>query len=65
MVLIGLLYKYFIDNLSKFPDHVIHVRKYNTLSIEELYYRHHFAIVNLTDSSIIDLSNLFALSKQI
>ena len=63
MVLIGLLYKYFIENLSNFPNHVIHVRKNDVLNIETLHYRLHFTTVNLTYSSIIDLSNIFYLCK--
>ena len=63
MVLTFLLYKYFINNLSNFPDHVIHVRKQDVLKIESIYYRHEFSSVNLTSSSTIDLSKLVYISK--
>jgi hypothetical protein len=63
MVLTFLLYEYFIDNLSNFPDHVIHVRKQDVLQIESIYFRHEFSSVNLTSSSTIDLSKLVDLCK--
>ena len=65
MVLIGLLYKHFIDNLKKdnLPSHVIHVSKQDLLNIEEIRICFEVSGVNLTDSSIIDLSNLKRLSK--
>ena len=58
MVLIGLLFKYFIDNLSDFRNHVIHVRKQDVLKIEKIKFQHEFSAVNLTSSSSIDLSKL-------
>ena len=58
MVLIGLLFKYFIDNLSDFRNHVIHVRKQDVLNIEKIKFQHEFSAVNLTSSSSIDLSKL-------
>ena len=63
MVLIGLLYKYFIDNLSNFPNHVICVCKQDVLNIEQIYFRQDYTRVNLTSSSTIDLSRLLYLSK--
>ena len=60
-VLIGLLYKYFIDNLYNFPNHVIRVCKQDVLNIKTISFRHEFSEVNLTSSSTIDLSKLFEL----
>ena len=61
MVLTGLLYKYFTDNLLNFPNHVIHVRKEDVLNIKSIDC--FYSRVNLTSSSIIDLSKLEELSK--
>ena len=63
MVLTGLLYKCFIDNLQNFPNHVIHVRKEDVLNIESIIFTHQFSRVNLTSSSTIDLSKLVDLCK--
>ena len=65
-VLIGLLYKCFIDNLSNFPDHLICVCKQDVLDIKAIKFllRSSFE-VNLTSSSSIDLSKLVYLSKLI
>ena len=63
MVLIGLLYKYFIDNLLNFPNHVIRVCKQDVLNIEQIYFREEYTRVNLTSSSTIDLSRLLYLCK--
>ena len=56
MVLIGLLYKHFIDNLSNgnFPNHVIHVSKQYLLNIEEIRINYDMSEVNLPDSSSSD-----------
>ena len=63
MVLIGLLYKYFIDNLYYFPSHVIRVCKHDVLNIITIDTRHEYSEVNLTSSSTIDLSKLVTLCK--
>ena len=63
MVLNFLLYEYFIDNLSNFPNRMIHVSKQDVLNIKLIYIRHEFSAVNLTSSSTIDLSKLVYLSK--
>lgn len=66
MVLICVLYKYFIENLwSKFPNHVIRVRKEDVTNIETISYEHNYIGINLTGSSIIDLSKLVNLCKPI
>ena len=64
MVLTGLLYKCFIDNLLNFPAHVIHVSKQDVLNIKSIKYKHEYSSVNLTtSSSTIDLSKLKELCK--
>ena len=63
MVLIGLLYKSFIENLSNFPSHVIHVRKQDVLNIESIHYEYAFSGVELTNSTTIDFSRLVKLGK--
>ena len=63
MVLIGLLYKYFIDNLYKFPSHVIRVYKQDVLNIESIFFNNEFSAVNLNNSLTIDLSRLVFLCK--
>ena len=62
-VLIGLLYKYFIDNLFNFPNHVIRVCKQDVLNIELMVFGHEFSDVNLTSSPAIDLSKIVNLCK--
>ena len=51
MVLIGLLFKCFIENLSSFPNHVIHVSKQDVLNIESIEFKQGFSAVNITTSS--------------
>ena len=64
MVLIGLLNKYFVNNLNlKFPKHIIHVRKQDVLNIDMIFFLYDYSRVKLTGSSIIDLSKLVILSK--
>ena len=63
MVLIGLLYKHFIDNLFNFPNHIMRVCKQDVLKIKEIYFDHTYSEVNLTSSSTIDLSKLLKLCK--
>lgn len=65
MVLIGLLYKSFILNLSKFPSHFIHVRKQDILNIKHIEFGYDYCGVELTSGSTIDLSKLVKLSKLI
>ena len=62
-VFIGLLYKYFIDNLFNFPNHVIRVWKQDVLNIETFHSIYEFSEVNLTRSSTLDLSKLVKLRK--
>lgn len=64
MVLIGLLYSRFIQNLTSFPPKpIIRVSKREALNIKWIDYRYDFVGVNLTNSSIIDLSRLVSLCK--
>ena len=63
MVLICLLYKYFIDNLYSFPNHVIRVCKQDVLNIKKIDFDHEYSEVNLTNPSTIDLSKLVNLCK--
>ena len=63
MVLIGLLYKYFIDNLVNFPNHVIRVCKQDVLNIQTIHSIYGYSGVNLISSSTIDLSKLVKLRK--
>ena len=63
MILTCLLYTCFIDDLSDFPNHVIHVSKEDIIKIETIDFRHDYSAVNLTKSSTIDLSKLVNLSK--
>ena len=63
MVLIGLLYNYFTDNLSNFPNHVIRVCKQDVSNIKFINFHHEYSGVNLTSSSNIDLSNLVCLCE--
>ena len=64
MVLIGLLYKSFIENLSNFPSQIIHVSKQEVLNIESISFEYDFSAIELTNSTI-DLSRLLLLSKLI
>ena len=64
MVLIGLLYKSFIENLSNFPSQVIHVSKQDVSNIESISFEYDFSAIELTNSTI-DLSRLLLLSKLI
>ena len=62
MVLITLLYKSFVENLSYFPSQVIHVSKQDVLNIESITFEYDFSAIELTNSTI-DLSRLLLLSK--
>ena len=63
MVLIGLLYKSFIQNLSNFPSNVIRVRKQDVLNIEYIDFKYDISGIELTNSAIIDLSRLVKLGN--
>ena len=63
MVLIGLLYKCFIENLYNFPNHFIRVCKRDVSNIESIVFGHEFIAADLTNSSTIDLSKLSRLSE--
>ena len=63
MVLIGLLYKYFIDNLYYFPSHLIRVYKQDVLNIESIAFAYEYSGANLTSPSTIDLCKLGNLCK--
>ena len=64
MVLTGLLFKCFMDNLLSFPDHVIYVWKQDVSDLDSIGFKHEYSAVNLTSSSTIDLSKLVNLCKQ-
>ena len=63
MVLIGLVYKCFIENLYNFPNYVIYVYKQDVSNIEFIDFGHEYSEANLTSSSTIDLSKLDILCK--
>ena len=63
MVLIALLYKSFIENLSDFPSHVIRVRKEDVLNIKSIHFHYDYRGIELANSTIIDLSRLVKLRK--
>ena len=67
MILIGLLYTRFIENITSSKDfpsnHIIRVSKQEVLNIEVIDYKYDFIGVNLVNPSIIDLSNLVYLCK--
>ena len=63
MVLICLLYKSFIENLSNFPSHFVHVRKQDVLNIESIVFKYDYVGVELTNSNTIDLSRLVNLGN--
>ena len=64
MVLIGLLYKCFIENLKyNFPNHFIRVCKRDVSNIESIVFAHEFIAADITNSSTIDLSKLNRLSE--
>ena len=63
MVLTGLLFKYFMENLLNFPNHVINVSKQDVLKIESIKFYHDYCSINLTSQSTIDLSKLVNLGK--
>ena len=65
MILIGLLYKSFIENLSTFPSHFIHVRKRDVSNVESIHFEYDFNGVELANSSTIDLSRLVKLGRLI
>ena len=63
MVLIGLIYKNFMENMQNFPNHVIEVRKQDISNLFSIVFKHHYSRINFNSSSTIDLNNLFSLSK--
>ena len=63
MLLIGLLNKYFNDNLFNVPNHVIYVGKQDVLNIQSIFFSYDYSAVNLTSSSAFDLSKLVHLCK--
>ena len=63
MVLIGLLYKSFIENVSsRFPSQIINVRKHDVLNIQSIHFKYDYSGVELITSTTIDLSRLVNLS---
>ena len=67
MVLIGLLQKYFFENLQikKYPCYVIRVCKNEASNIKQINFSYKVNGGNLTDSSSIHLSNLQSLGKNV
>lgn len=64
MVLIGLVYYCFLENLLlKIPSHVIHVSKKDVINIHTCDVSADIIGVNLTGSPNIDLSKIEYLSK--
>lgn len=63
MVLMGLLYERFIDNLHNFSNHLIHVCKQDVSNIKSIIFSHEFSGAHLTSASTIDLSKLHNLSE--
>ena len=63
MVLIGLFYNKFIENILEFPAHVIHVGKQSVSNVNSIVFQHHYSRVNLIGSSTIDLTKLHSLCK--
>ena len=64
MVLIGLVYYCFLENLIlKIPSHVIHISKKDVINIHTCDVSADIIGVNLTGSPKIDLSNIQHLSK--
>ena len=63
MVLIGLLYKRFIDNLHNFPNHLSQVCKRDASIIRSIIFGYEFSGAHLTSASTIDLSKLNNLSE--
>ena len=63
MVLIGLLYKSFIENLSNFPSHIIRVCQQDVLNIESIRFEYDFSGAELISSTKFDLSRLIKLGN--
>jgi hypothetical protein len=67
MVLIGLLSKFFRENITtqRYPNHLIRVSKQDLLKIKRIDFKNNnIRAINLTNS-LIDLSKLEYLSKKI
>ena len=62
MVLIGLLYMRFIENLTDFPRHFIQVRQNEVLNIHSIRFQYQFSGINLSNSTI-NLSRLIKLGN--
>ena len=58
MVLIGLLYHKFVENMLNFPKHTIYVYKQDASTISKIDFQHYFSRVNLIGSptKLTDLS---------
>lgn len=69
MILIGLLFEYFLENIAnddKFPNNVIHVRKQDVSNIYEIHFEYKTDEINLTNSSLsIDLSEIEYLGNRV
>lgn len=63
MVLTGLLYKRFIENLSNFPSHIIQISKQDVNNIESINFYYDNSGIDLINSTTFDLSRLVKLSK--
>ena len=63
MVLIGLIYKSFIENLSNFPNHVIQVRKQDVLNMKYIHFEYEYSGINLISSAKFDLSGFVRLGN--
>ena len=64
MVLIGLLYNKFIENMLYIPNHIIDVRKQDLSNVRAIFFKHHYSAVNLNSlTSTIDLTRLNTLRK--
>lgn len=60
MILIGVLFEYFFENIlsdKTFPNHVIRVRKQDVLYINSIDFFNYFYKIDLTGSSI-DMSKI-------
>lgn len=64
MVLIGLLYDAFFENmLLRFPNHLIQVQEKDLSNVCSIIFGHFYSGVNLSGLSRIDLHNLNNLCK--
>ena len=63
MVLIGLLYKSFTENLSNFLSHIIRVCQQDVLNMKYIRFEYEYSGINLINSTTIDLSGLVRLDN--